>query len=65
MDRTDPVDPSDPTDVKGCITLKKDHLWPVLIAVALALVMVVNAVFIYIAVSGSDEVVPSYTEGQR
>jgi hypothetical protein len=59
MDRTDPL------REKGAITLKKDHLWPALIAVALALVMVVNAVFIYIAVSGSDEVVPSYTEGQR
>lgn len=40
-------------------------LWPVILAVALLLVVVVNAVFIYLAVSGADEVAPSYTQGDR
>ena len=42
-----------------------DKLWPVIIIVALAVVMAVNAAFIYIAVSGADEVAPSYLSGQR
>lgn len=44
---------------------KKDRLWPIIIVVALAVVVVVNAVFIYIAVKGADTVVPSYTQGDR
>jgi hypothetical protein len=40
-------------------------LWPVLITVGLVLVVLVNAVFIYIAVSGADDVVPSYQTEQR
>lgn len=43
----------------------RDRIWPVVIAIALALVVLVNAVFIYIAVSGADEVVPSYNQGER
>ncbi len=35
-------------------------LWPVAIVVGLLIVILMNAVFIYIAVSGQDEVVPSY-----
>ena len=35
-------------------------LWPVMIVVGLLIVILMNAVFIYIAVSGQDEVVPSY-----
>lgn len=35
-------------------------LWPVMIVVGLLIVILLNAVFIYIAVSGQDEVVPSY-----
>lgn len=50
---------------RGRITLSRDQLWPAIIIVGLALVLVVNAVFIYIAVSGADEVVPSYNAGQR
>ncbi|GMV06876.1 MAG: hypothetical protein AMXMBFR53_31510 [Gemmatimonadota bacterium] len=49
----------------GRVTLSRDQLWPIIIIVALALVMLVNAVFIYIAVSGADEVAPSYTQGDR
>ena len=50
---------------KGRITLSKDQVWPVIIVVALALVMLVNAIFIYVAVSGADDVAPSYTQGER
>jgi len=39
--------------------------WPVLITVGLILVVVVNALFIYIAVSGADDVVPSYATEER
>jgi hypothetical protein len=43
----------------------RDHLWPWLLAIALALVMLVNGIFIWIAVSGADEVAPSYSQGDR
>jgi len=36
------------------------RLWPTIIIVGLLIVILMNAVFIYIAVSGQDEVVPSY-----
>jgi hypothetical protein len=35
------------------------------IAVALAVVVLVNAIFIYVAVTGADEVAPSYNQGER
>lgn len=41
------------------------RLWPVLITLGLVLVVVVNAIFIYIAVSGADNVVPSYQTEER
>ena len=41
------------------------RLWPVLITVGLVLVVLVNAIFIYIAVSGADDVVPSYVTEER
>lgn len=41
------------------------RLWPVLITLGLVLVVLVNAVFIYIAVSGADDVVPSYQSEKR
>ena len=40
-------------------------LWPTLITIGLVLVILVNAVFIYIAVSGADDVVPSYFTEER
>ena len=43
----------------------RDHLWPWLLGIGLVLVMLVNAIFIWIAVSGADEVAPSYTQGNR
>lgn len=45
--------------------LRKDRLWPILITVGLALVFLVNGLFIYIAVKGADEVVPSYLTEER
>jgi hypothetical protein len=41
------------------------RLWPILITLGLVFVILVNAVFIYIAVSGADEVVPSYHTEER
>lgn len=50
---------------KGQITVSKDHLWPMIIIIGLTLVIAVNAAFIYIAVRGADQVVPSYNAGER
>lgn len=44
---------------------KGSRLWPIMITVGLILVIVVNAIFIYIAVKGADEVVPSYVTEER
>ena len=41
------------------------RLWPTLIVAGLVFVVLVNALFIYIAVSGADDVVPSYTTEER
>jgi len=40
-------------------------VWPAAIIAGLTLVVVVNMVFIYIAVSGADDVVPSYLQEER
>lgn len=50
---------------KGMTTLRKEVVWPVIITVGLILVVLVNAFFIYIAVSGADPVAPSYVQGDR
>ena len=50
---------------KPQLLISDDMVWPIIIVVALVLVVVVNAVFIYIAVTGADAVVPSYMAGQR
>jgi len=42
-----------------------DRLWPRLIVAGLLVVVLVNVAFIWIAVSGADDVVPSYTEEER
>ncbi len=47
------------------LTLGSDLLWPTAIALFLATVVAVNVVFIWVAVSGQDEVVPSYVTGER
>ena len=59
MDRTDEEAQG------GQVTLKQDHLWPFIIGATLAVVIIVNVIFIYIAVTGADEVTPSYVEGER
>jgi len=41
------------------------RLWPVLITLGLLLAVLVNAIFIYIAVSGADDVEPSYFTEKR
>ena len=58
METTDPRE-------QGRVTVDRDHLWPWIIGIALAVVMVVNAVFIYIAVSQADPVEPSYNIENR
>lgn len=40
-------------------------LWPVMIIVGLLIVVLMNAVFIYVAVSGRDEVVSTYQTESR
>ena len=40
-------------------------LWPIMIIVGLLIVVSMNAVFIYVAVSDRDEVVPSYHTESR
>ncbi len=44
---------------------RPDLRWPIGIAIGLLIMMAVNVCFIYIAVSGADEVVPSYMEEER
>ncbi len=40
-------------------------LWPIMIVVGLLIVIIMNAIFIYVAVSDRDEVVPSYHTESR
>ena len=40
-------------------------LWPIMIIVGFLIVIIINAVFIYVAVSDRDEVVPSYQTEAR
>ena len=42
-----------------------DSTWPRMIVLGFALVVTINALFIYIAVTGADPVVPSYTSEPR
>ena len=44
---------------------RKDWLWPAAIVAGLLVVVFVNVAFIYIAVSGADQVVPSYVTEER
>lgn len=44
---------------------RSSRLWPILITLGLLLVILVNGIFIYIAVTGADEVVPSYLTEER
>ena len=47
------------------VELSTDHVWPLAIALGLAAVVLVNILFIYIAVSDADPVVPSYVTEHR
>lgn len=49
----------------GRIKFKREWIWPLGIALGLAIVIAVNAAFIYLAFSGADEVVPSYNTEAR
>ena len=44
---------------------RQSRLWPILITLGLLFVILVNGIFIYIAVKGADQVVPSYTTEER
>jgi len=44
---------------------RDSRLWPILIGAGLAFVILVNGIFIYIAVKGADQVVPSYVTEER
>jgi hypothetical protein len=57
--------PGAPSSSEGAVRRRRDLVWPVILGVALLMVLVVNAVFIYVAVSGADEVAPSYQQGDR
>ncbi len=50
---------------RSTVTLNGDLLWPVLITVGLLVVVLVNVLFIYVAVNGADSVAPSYILGER
>lgn len=59
MDWTEKASLSEP-DVPRTLTLPVRSPWPLAIVVGLLIVVAVNVVFIYIAFSGADVVVPSY-----
>ncbi len=44
---------------------RDDRTWPLGLALALAVVVLVNLAFIYMAVAGADPVAPSYVSGER
>lgn len=53
------------TAPEGPRASEESRLWPVLIVLGMTLVILVNGLFIYIAVKGADEVVPSYNTEER
>jgi hypothetical protein len=50
---------------QGSEGVKNDRLWPIILTTLLVVVVAVNAAFIYIAVTGADDVDPSYVQGER
>ena len=44
---------------------RNGRVWPIAIVVGLVIVILVNVLFIYVAVSGADAVVPSYNTEPR
>lgn len=53
------------SSVAGETPGEEDHLWPWMIVIGLLFVVVVNIGFITLAVTGADEVAPSYVQGDR
>jgi hypothetical protein len=47
------------------LEIRAEWIWPVAIIVALLIVVAVNAAYIWVAVSGADDVVPSYVAEDR
>lgn len=47
------------------IEIRPEWVWPLAIIVALLITAAVNAAFIYVAVTGADDVVPSYYTEER
>jgi len=57
--------PPDPDAGARPLEIRADWIWPVAIIVALLIVVAVNAAYIWVAVSGADDVVPSYVTEDR
>jgi hypothetical protein len=53
------------TPAPRTIELRAEWIWPLAIVIALLIVMAVNAAYIWIAVTGADDVVPSYVTEER
>jgi hypothetical protein len=47
------------------LEIRAEWIWPVAIILALLIVVAVNAIYIYVAVSGADDVVSSYVTEDR
>ena len=50
---------------KRSLTLDADLVWPLGLALMLTVVVLVNVVYIWVAVGGADEVAPAYVAGER
>lgn len=55
----------EPGRTPGVVEIRSDWGWPAAIAAGLLLVVIVNVVFIWVAVSNADPVVPSYIAEER
>jgi len=47
------------------VVIRPEWIWPAAIIVALLIVVAVNVAYIWVAVSGADDVVPSYVTEDR
>jgi len=57
--------PADLASARSRSLFATGRIWPVAVALSLFVVVCVNLAFVYIAVTGADEVVPSYVEEER
>jgi len=57
--------PADPGSERSTSLFATGRIWPVAVALSLFVVVCVNLAFVYIAVTGADQVVPSYVEEER